>query len=425
MNRMRSILAGTIGLVIVGLLGLSVVIAQDDFDSDDFDAEYVFPDGLFRFRYPESFENDAGQRGNRGIVGVSDGNIRVTIFSPTTVANEPWYSDDLSITELTQASIESSGVQNWSEVETVEVTLADGSEVEAGYVVRFEDEDEAGFLGLHLLVPLEDEGGNPVYALLIGGGSDEDAVTELAYAITSTLEVGEFEIDPNADAGTGLVDSLLSASMNAMLFDVPALNTFFGPDATPQSVLSELIALELVTDDGDSQAEVDFLSTAETGEFYLPEETESQYANVAGGALMSFRPAEENAICGFLVRGVLDEGELEQVLFIGVDTAYTGLILDYPSFEDPEAPYVTQAETGISFYEPHYLTYVLRDGLLTVWVDGSPILADVEINISDPEQGESAGNIGAQLERSCVMTSFWAYGFGKGASAGSRLTIRP
>jgi hypothetical protein len=188
------------------------------------------------------------------------------------------------------------------------------------------------------------------------------------------------------------------------------LAVFQGPSI--QDAIDEMIELGLVTEDGELLETNEMMSTSITGDFNLPDDSMNTYPNVAGGALVSFRPAEGSFACGFAIRFEAQGPTIQRVLFAGITPDNQVIVLD--DVGGPEE-YFFDLPRDIDFYNPHFISYVFRDGLLTVWVDGEPVVTNLEL--APPavnEDGEAPeSQTGTILQNSCVMTSHWVYAFGE------------
>lgn len=228
--------------------------------------------------------------------------------------------------------------------------------------------------------------------------------------------------------------SLLLMSQSALAQNDPKQPR---PTSTPEDDDSDAIVLDLdgrsaddpdvwinvlsdegfIDGDGELLFEAEMTSTSLGGPFNVSDDSESTYPNFAGGGLMSFRPEDqEDNLCGFVMRVIVNEDDdFDNLLFVGVDAFDYVLVLHFNA-DDPDAdPLIAEAPApdDVVFHQPQYLTYVLNDNLMTVFVNGESVLEDVEIDLPEPDRrGEvDPALAGAVLEYSCVMTSAWTYGF--------------
>lgn len=186
---------------------------------------------------------------------------------------------------------------------------------------------------------------------------------------------------------------------------------------TKEGLLELLLEAELIRDGGDFIFDESFITTGFDGTTVLREDSVSNYKNSAGGALLSFRPADEIAVCGFLTHGLADGAGIKQVILIGV-TFFDSIIVGIQSeaIDGGRVQHEFELPEDVNFYNPNNLTYTLMDDHLTIFINGEAILQNFELGVFVADDAEEEGEpqealFGAVLGMSCVMTEAWIYTF--------------
>lgn len=380
MNVFRFLTAALIACAVGFAAGGQVALAQDDLTET-----FVMRDGGLRLRHAPNWrvEEDAG------VVYLQTPSFFVALYSPASLAD----MQAVSLRAAARSFIQSTTDTDFDPL--TEVTLNSGkTALRAEAHFDSQPPNTTAFLLAFEAYGERAGAAGSTYVLMLVGG-DSATVTDTAYALADTVEVGAFSgVEPTReplfylDLGGGSADDW-------------------------HDVLAALQAVDLAADEGKLVFEAEMSSTSLGGVLNVSDDSESTYPNFAGGGLVSFRPEDQtDNVCGFLVRLIQGEERFRQFLFIGVDAADNLLIIDYDA-DNPNAPTVTREPSGVVFYQPEYLFYALKDNRLTVFVNGGAVIAGLPVNLPEPNaDGQVAPSLaGAELEYSCVMTSAWTYGF--------------
>ncbi|MFN8377892.1 MAG: hypothetical protein U0452_04400 [Anaerolineae bacterium] len=346
---------------------------------------HVTTDEAFQFSYANDWTVDDRPDGALDLGGP---NGIMTIYPPNYLVTDQLFPADLSSAGTLMDSFKAAGAGSGTlEFQpSTKVQLENGVTAVRSDFVFTEDPSNMVLDQFMLAVPADNK-----LVLVLVSGDPSGELTDLAYAMATSFVV--------------LNDAV----------PTPRPVTQASPDIIIPLPWSEAVeamqAHGLIGQEGELLWENAFVTTALGGPTYLPDESESTYPNAAGGALLSFRPDDPNYICGILAR-TIGTSQPEQALLVGVDSANYLLLVDLDNNRE-DSPTVTDMQTGVDFYGPQQINFVLRDNRVTVWVNGVLTLEDVPVQLPEPNaRGEAVPSYsGALLQNSCVMTDAWVYGF--------------
>ncbi|MBL8148178.1 MAG: hypothetical protein JNL34_17510 [Anaerolineae bacterium] len=374
-------------LALLVLCGVGVVgsYAQGS-DSIELSETHVTTDGAFQFSYSGDWTVEDRPDGALDLSGT---NGIMTIYPPNYLISGQLFPADLSSANtLMDSFIEAGTASGLMEFERpIKIPLGNGMTAMRSNFVFTSDPANATFDQFMLAVPVDEQ-----FALMLVSGDPGGEGTDLAYTMAASFVI-------------------LNAAVPTAHASVPMTADVAIPLPWSEAIAA-LQAEGLITEEGELLWENAFVTTVLGGPTYLPDESESTYPNAAGGALLSFRPDSPDYICGLLSRTTGTESP-EQAIFIGIDFANYVLVVDLDINRD-DSPTVTDAESGVNFFGPQQINFVLRDNEVTVWVNGGVVLENVPVQTSEPNaKGETEPSYsGALLQSSCVMTDAWVYGFG-------------
>lgn len=391
MNQRLRLWTRTLG--IMGLIALfSIAVAQDNWTT------FVTQDGEFRFQYP------AGWRVSEDVtIGLSGRDANLVIFSPNTLDRARILDDRLE--DVTDNIIEFSAANfTYQEDEIEEVELESGREalrVEIDGVIAEGNEGlefEAGFL---LVTEVED-----TFAAILSVSFrtvNDRELSEIVYTLADSFEVGEFD-QPSEGGEKGDSDT-----PNPNVGDLPTLRDYGKTrqnTADWEAVIAELQNFDLIPSDGELLYTEELINTAFNGEYSEDNAVESSSADVVMGAVMSFRPPDEENVCGFIARSAFDRrGRVEAALFVGVNAENEVIVSETgPDLDDPN---MIAVESPVDFYSPNHLMFIAYDQTVSVWVNGAPLIADFELIQENADFDEVF--VGTDLQMSCVMSAVFAY----------------
>ncbi len=358
------------------------IAAQAD-EALDLTETHITQDGAFQFDYPAEWT--AEERPD-GAVNLHGPDAFLTIYTPNHLAVTTLFAPDFSsATALMESYVEAGTASGLVEFQDSSKVVLDTGVAAVRTDFTFIADGATNVTSQYMLaVPVEDR-----YVLILVDGVEGESLANTVNAMAATFTILS-DVIPTPGA------------------------TQLAPPTDWRALVRLLESIELIDGSGELIWEADFASTSVGGPLLLPDDSESTYANIAGGALLSFRPDSQDNLCGFMVRVIWDE-QPEQFLFVGVD-AYDYVIVMDLAGANADGPNVTEIESEVPFFGPQQILYVLRDNHVTVLVNGSPVIEDAAVALPEPNaRGEAApGLAGAALENSCVLTDAWAYGFSDG-----------
>lgn len=350
-------------VIVLSALAMPVLAQDPTFTSED---------GEFSFTYNERDWDVEEQRS--GTIEVWNEPILLAIYPPDLLKGMDIITSDVeTIADVLDTLVESSG---FSHDETQIIALDSGKiAVRAEIDVEEYEEISAAFM---LVVEVGES-----YASVLAVGSDDvtgDDLEEAVYPIADTFEYEESGDDDSSD-----------------------LPDDYGPWAGGdwEQVADALEEMELIPSGGD-------LIFEEPGLMLRTEDMiEVENEDVVMAALVSFRPADEEQYCGFIVRATksLNSDDLKNFLFVGLRSNEELLVVETPISKDEEA-LIETFESPVDFYYPNHFLFVARGDTLNVFVNGEPVIEDMELNFDGDDELFATVDMG----NSCVMTELWLYG---------------
>ncbi|GEM_PF-5464068 len=362
------------------------ISAQKDTPTVALDETYITDDGSFTFNYPSGMDVSVS---DTGTIDLDLGGTAITLLL------EPVYGaafdiDTSSLDDAMDTFVDQVTFLDFDRPTTV--TLGSGAEV---IRANFTADSQQGIDESFVLAV--DVGGQIVF--ILAASDDANELEALTYAIADTLA---FLQAPDDDKG-----SLTSDDLPTLRDHDGGMSGRFWEDS-----IEELIDLELIADDGELLLTGEIFNTSMNPPVDTPQDTESSLPNVAMGALMSFRPAEDadDPLCGFVTRVIETRNGYEELLFVGVDGENNLVVLEVDD-ENPNGRFQRE-DSGVDWYSPNHISFVLRENRVIVFVNGEPAW-DTEVELSEPDRrGEVDDHLtGTNLEFSCVMTGAWGYAF--------------
>lgn len=357
--------------MLIIMVGVGVIHAQ----AAELDETFVSSDGTLSFSYASEWSVEEVN----GSFRIESDEIVMGIFSSIDSPSDLPPSLEAYIEQF----IADSPALTFDE--TSVITLESGRKA---LRTEFSVNDIPGFLlGL-------DEGDG--YVLMLVSIEEVDGVLETIYAVADSIE-----LDASAVNSTQQNEPTVLDMGDGLIYNW-------------NDVVDVLSESGFISGEGELLLESEMSSTGLFGPYSVDDDSESTYANVAGGALLSFRPDSDENICGFTNRTISGEEELTQFLFIGVDALDNIVVFERISEgNDSNTTLLAEVPSETVFHNPNYLHYVLNDNQLTVFVNGVALIEGLEVSLPEPDRrGEvEPGTVGLVLEFSCVMTDAWIYGF--------------
>ena len=368
--------------LLVGLFGVGVVSAQT-LSTETFISE----DGAFQMEVPSDWV--VVERPDNALELTGPGEEYLTIFTPNHLAVTDLFATDVSSADSLLVAFQEQAIAEDTLAfgPTTKVPLSGSmafrSDFTFGEKMGAERVSDTQFM---LAVPVDNR-----FALITALGPADEAFPAAVYALADSFVILDDTVpDPGSE----------NAPSGAM-----------GLPTDAETLISILEAGGYVSGDGELIWTHDFMTTSVGGPFVLPEESESDYPNIAAGTIVSFRPDTDERICGLVAR-YNDAPGSEQFLLVGLDADYNLIVIDAAP-ENASEPNINGEESDLSFFNPQQLIYVLRDNRVTVFINGEPVIEGLAVALTEPNARGIApsGSAGAVLEFSCVMTDTWVYGF--------------
>lgn len=248
-------------------------------------------------------------------------------------------------------------------------------------------------------------------AMVLMLSSDYQSI-EIEQSVAPMVETFRFIEADEAGGSSGGVKGILGIGGSPSPSDdeiVLSLDLTGDVESQSEVVIEALQDIDLIGTTGELLHSEEVLTTALTGELAVFNETRTrEYSDFVIAALISYRPASDFGLCGFLshMQGNPGSQDAAPLVYVGANEAYRLTVLQSGDVEEEFEIYESDEE--YDFYSPHHLIMVVRDGQLTVFIDGVSELRDVEL-LYLPDAGERV-SAGAALDNSCVMTDYWVYG---------------
>jgi hypothetical protein len=379
-------------LWVIGLIGLlSGAIAQDDWNT------FVTQDGEFRFQYPTNW-----RVAEEISINLSGQDINLVIFPPNGLDGSRLLDNRIEEVMENVIDFTSDGLSYEDEIEEVELDSGrEALRVEIDEVL-VEGGENLAFESSFLLVTEVEDSFAAILSISFRSVNDRE-LTEVVYTIADSFEIGRF--DPPGEGGQKGEGDVPNPNVG----DLPTLRDYGKMrqnTADWQAVIAELEDFDLIPRQGELLYTEELLSTSMNGVYTEDNAVGSRSADVVMGAVMSFRPPEEENICGFVARSTFDRrGRVEASLYVGVNAENEVILME--TGPDLEEPNTFAIESPVDFYSPNHLMFIAYDQMVSVWINGVPFIAEFEL-LQDNADFEEVF-VGTDLQMSCVMSAMFAY----------------